>query len=181
MANRSRSAGKSNKQSKDTAKKARAKSDVVARKKKTVAQGRKKTRSRKNAGVQPAARMKAAAQKKDDTQTPLLFVVGEEERLERLVEGFGNNRVASLLEVSQSQPSRWRQGKERLGPVSRKRVLDLDYVLSRLLQIYPREQAEIWLTSQNSHLGGRPLDVLHLKGVGPLIEAIDAEAEGAFA
>lgn len=110
-----------------------------------------------------------------------LFVVGEEERLDRLVEGFGNNRIADLLEVSRSQPSRWRSGKEQLGAASKRRVLDIDYVLSRLLQVYPRRQAEIWLVSYNAHLGGRPIDVLHLKGVAPVIEAIDAEAQGAFA
>jgi hypothetical protein len=105
----------------------------------------------------------------------------ERERLERLVDDFGNNRVAELLGVSRSQPSRWRRGLEGIGSVNRRRLLDLDYVLGRLLQVYPRRQAEIWLTSYNAHLGGRPVDVLRLRGVVDVIAAIDAEAEGAFA
>lgn len=42
-------------------------------------------------------------------------VVAAEERLEYLVAGFGNNRIAELLGVSKSQPSRWlRKGRDRL-------------------------------------------------------------------
>lgn len=142
-----------------------------------VATSKKKTGAKKKS-ARARARRRATSR---STKKRHLFVVGEEERLERLVEGFGSNRVADLLEVSRSQPSRWRRGQEKLGPTSRRRVLDVDYVISRLLQLYPREQAEIWLTSHNAHLGGRPLDVLHLKGVAPVIAALDAEAEGAFA
>ena len=104
-----------------------------------------------------------------------------EERLARLVGDFGNNRIASLLDVSPSQPSRWRRGQERMSADSQRRLLDLDYVMARLLQLYPREQAEIWLGSHNAHLGARPVDVLRLQGAGPVVAAVDAEAEGAYA
>lgn len=103
------------------------------------------------------------------------------DRLEHLVRAIGNNRVAGMLDVNQSQPSRWRRGAERIGPRNERRLLDLDYVYARLLQLFPANQADIWLHSMNSHLGARPIDVLRLKGAVPVIEAIDAEAEGAFA
>lgn len=103
------------------------------------------------------------------------------ERLDRLVEALGSNRIADLLGVSPSQPSRWRAGRERMSPASQRRLLDLDYVLARLLQLFTRQQAEIWLTSHNAHLGARPVDVLRLQGAGPVIAAADAEAEGAYA
>jgi hypothetical protein len=102
------------------------------------------------------------------------------DRLEHLVSTLGNNRVAGMLDVSQSQPSRWRRGAERIGPRNERRLLDLDYVYARLLQLFPAEQADIWLHSMNSYLGARPIDVLRLRGAVPVIEAIDAEAEGAF-
>jgi hypothetical protein len=102
------------------------------------------------------------------------------ERLDRLVATLGSNRVAELLDVNPSQPSRWRRGVERMSPASQRRLLDLDYVLARVLQLFPREQAEIWLTSHNAHLGARPVDVLRLQGAGPVIAAADAEAEGAY-
>lgn len=79
-----------------------------------------------------------------------------------------------------SEPSRWRTGEERISADKQRRVLDLDYVMARLLQIYPKEQAEIWLTSHNAHLGARPIDVLRLRGVAGILQAIDAEAQGAY-
>ncbi len=102
-------------------------------------------------------------------------------RLAQLIHDLGSNRVASLLDVSASQPSRWRTGEERIGAENQRRLLDLDYVMARLLQLYPREQAEIWLTSHNAHLGSRPVDVLRLRGAAAVVAAIDAEAEGAYA
>lgn len=102
-------------------------------------------------------------------------------RLERLVETLGNNRFAELAGVSKSQPSRWRSAKERIGPESRRKVLDLDYVFNRLTQVYPPEQAQIWLESHNAALGARPVDILRLRGPVPVIQAIDAEEQGAYA
>jgi hypothetical protein len=102
------------------------------------------------------------------------------DRLDRLALTFGNNRLAELLDVSASQPSRWRRGSEAMSPASQRRLLDLDYVVARLLQLFPMEQAEIWLTSHNAHLGARPADVLRLRGAGPVIAAVDAESQGAY-
>ena len=107
--------------------------------------------------------------------------VAAPERLERLVASLGSNRVAELLGVSRSQPSRWRSGKERMGPQNQQRLVDLDYVMARLAQVWPDELGPLWLTSHNPHLGARPIDVLRLRGAGPVIAAISAEAEGAFA
>ena len=104
-----------------------------------------------------------------------------QERLERLVQELGSNRVAGLLGVNRSQPTRWRSGQERISADSQRRLLDLDYVMARLLQLLPREQAEIWLTSANAHLGARPIDVLRLRGAADVVAAIDVEAQGAYA
>ncbi len=110
-----------------------------------------------------------------------LRLVAETDRLERLIGELGNNRVASLLAVSPSQPSRWRSGKEGISTENQRKLLDLDYVFARLEQLFRPRQAEIWLNSYNAHLGGRPIDALHLRGASPVIQAIDAEAQGAFA
>ncbi len=103
-------------------------------------------------------------------------------RLEWLSSVLGNNRVAELLGVSRSQPSRWRRGAEGLADRNERAVLDLDYVVARLHQIWVPEVASIWLESPNAHLGGAvPLEVLRRRGVAEVIRAIDAEAEGAYA
>lgn len=110
---------------------------------------------------------------------PALFEVPAE--VERAVAALGSNAVADLLGVSRSQPSRWRRGEERISPTNRARLTDLDHVLNRLLQALWPEEASAWLTAHNPHLGARPVDVLALRGAGPVIEAIDALAQGAYA
>lgn len=102
-------------------------------------------------------------------------------RLDFVVERLGSNQAAALIGVSRSQPSRWRSGEERIGPESERRLLDLDYVLARLLRLFPERQARVWLRSHNAHLGARPIDVLRLRGAEPVIVAIDAEEQGAYA
>jgi hypothetical protein len=108
-------------------------------------------------------------------------VVPTAQKLARLVETMGNNWVAGILEVSPSQPSRWRTGEEGISPENARQVTDLEYVMSRLLQLYVPSVAKIWLESYNAHLEGRPVDVLHLRGALAVAEAIDAEAQGAYA
>lgn len=100
----------------------------------------------------------------------------------RLIDVLGNNALARILGVSNSQPTRWRQGKESISPANRRRLSDLDHVLDRLLlELWP-DQAGDWLSSPNAHLGGAaPIDVLILRGAGAVLDAIDALAVGAFA
>lgn len=115
------------------------------------------------------------------TGTPRGHLSHVRQRLHHLLESYGNNWVAAALNVSPSQPSRWRQGKEGINADNQRLVLDLDYVMARLSRLFPPEHVEIWLTSHNAHLGARPIDVLRMRGAGPVVEAIDAEEEGAYA
>lgn len=104
------------------------------------------------------------------------------DKLERLVAAFGSNSVAALLGVSKSQPSRWRAGREAPSPANRARLVDLEFVVDRLLAVLWPEQAGDWLVGANPHLGGaRPVDVLALHGPAPVILAIDALSAGTFA
>ena len=135
------------------------------------------TRRGRPPAVHPAIRTGSSRRVSEPGPVEILLAA----RLAQLIRDLGNNRVASLLDVSVSQPSRWKTGEERISAENQRRLLDLDYVIARLLQLYPREQAEIWLTSHNAHLGSRPVDVLRLRGAAPVVAAIDAEAEGAYA
>ena len=105
-----------------------------------------------------------------------------EEKARSLVEELGGSTVAELLGVDRSQASRWKSGRSRPSAAVRDRILDLEYVLARLRELYPPEVAVDWLQGVNAHLGDRrPLDVMRVRGVAEVIGAIDAEAGGAFA
>src|SRR5258708_20882424 len=71
-------------------------------------------------------------------------------RLEYVVGELGNNHVARILPVAESQPSRWRSGEERLSEPNRRHVFDLDYVMSRLLELYPKDVAALLILSHNA-------------------------------
>ncbi len=102
--------------------------------------------------------------------------------VDRLATVLGSNALAGLIGVSVSQPSRWRSGKEKISTENRRRLIDLDYILDRLLlELYP-DQVGDWLLGSNAHLGGaRPIDVLKLRGPAVVLPAIDALVVGAFA
>lgn len=130
------------------------------------------------------ARTKPVARKRTHRPARRVPSLGAEvrRRLEWLISVLGSNQVADLLGVSRSQPSRWRRGAEGLAARNQRAVLDLDYVIVRLHQLWVPEVAAIWLQSPNAHLGGAiPLDVLRQRGAAAVMQAIDAEAEGAYA
>lgn len=94
----------------------------------------------------------------------------------------GPSNVAKLLQVAKSQPGRWVRGVEAPSERPAKHLLDLDYALSRLEQVYDPDTATTWLTSPNAFLeGARPVDVLLTDGPAAVIEAIDATAAGSYA
>lgn len=103
------------------------------------------------------------------------------ERVERVVAFLGNNLTAELLGVSASQPARWRTGRERVSRENLRALVDLDYVVARLLMTWEASVARNWLEGDNPHLGGRPLDVMRLHGSVAIIPALDAEDAGAYA
>ncbi len=89
--------------------------------------------------------------------------------------------VADLLGVSKSQPSRWRQGKERPNVATRRLLLDLEHVMARAHLLFTPEVAWDWLTGSNAYLeGARPIDVLRMRGASEVIDALDAATQDAF-
>jgi uncharacterized protein (DUF2384 family) len=90
--------------------------------------------------------------------------------------------VSELLGVSASQPSRWRRAEEVPGPQAAPVLIDLDHVVGRLLLVWDSAVAGDWLARANAFLdGARPIDVLVTRGSSEVVEAIEAEAAGAYA
>lgn len=102
--------------------------------------------------------------------------------LARVVEALGTNLAARLLGADRAQVSRWMSGKEPIGVEMSRRVIDLHDVLVRILRVFNRDAAAMWLVGSEPLLGGaRPIDVLAIEGAAPVIRAIDGIGQGAFA
>lgn len=94
----------------------------------------------------------------------------------------GGSRLAELLKVSPSQTSRWATGEERPSAHTAPLLIDLEHVLARVRLVWAEPAATTWMASVNAHLAGaRPIDVLTMRGVGPVLEALDAGAWGSAA
>jgi uncharacterized protein (DUF2384 family) len=102
--------------------------------------------------------------------------------LARVIKALGTNAAARLLGADRAQVSRWSAGTEAISSEMGRRIVDLHDVLTRILRVYGREAAAMWLVGSEPLLGGaRPIDVLALEGAAPVIRAIDGIAEGAYA
>ena len=102
--------------------------------------------------------------------------------LSRVVEALGTNGAARLLGADRAQVSRWGSGAEPVSAEMGRRIVDLHDVLTRILRLYNREAAAMWLTGSEPLLGGaRPVDVLVLEGAASVIRAIDGIAAGVYA
>jgi uncharacterized protein (DUF2384 family) len=102
--------------------------------------------------------------------------------LARIMDALGTNAAARLLGADRAQVSRWSARTEPVGAEMGRRIVDLHDVLTRILRVYHRDAAAMWLVGSEPLLGGaRPIDVLVTEGAAPVIRAIDGIAEGAHA
>jgi hypothetical protein len=99
-------------------------------------------------------------------------------RLDALVQTLGNNKVASILGVSPSQPSRWRSRVERPGPDNETRILQLDFVCARLFGAMMPDVARDWLESHNFAINCRPIDALAYGDHEAVLAAINVYENG---
>lgn len=102
--------------------------------------------------------------------------------LTRVTNALGTNAAARLLGVDRAQVSRWSSRKDSVSAEMARRIIDVHDVLTRILRVYEREAAAMWLVGSEPLLGGaRPIDVLVTEGAAPVIRAIDGIAQGAYA
>lgn len=102
--------------------------------------------------------------------------------LARIVQALGTNGAARLLDADPAQVSRWGASTEPVSSEMGRRVVDLHDILTRILRIFPRDAAAMWLIGSEPLLGGaRPIDVLAAEGAAPVIHAIDGIAQGSYA
>lgn len=72
-----------------------------------------------------------------------------------------SQEIGALTGVSERQVHRWITGESRPDGSSRTRLLELNYVIQLLREVYTEDGAEIWLHGPNRILGGaKPIDLL---------------------
>jgi uncharacterized protein (DUF2384 family) len=93
----------------------------------------------------------------------------------------GQSEIARLLDVDRSRVSRWLTSAGP-DPQNQTRLDALEFVVSRLLQVFEPDTARRWLTSANAHVGHRrPVDLIVANRVAEVIAAIEQADTGAFA
>ena len=104
-------------------------------------------------------------------------------RIDLLVDALGTaTRVAECLWVTRPLLSKWRAGTVMPTPAQAKLLIELDHVVARGSLIYAPELINEWLTGgHDSYLeGARPIDVLHLRGIAEVLEALDSLEQTAW-
>jgi uncharacterized protein (DUF2384 family) len=102
--------------------------------------------------------------------------------LARIINALGTNTAGRLLAADRAQVSRWTARTEPISAEMGRRIVDLHDALTRILRVYHREAAALWLVGSEPLLGGaRPIDVFASEGAAPVIRAIDGLTGGAYA
>ncbi|HVB26691.1 MAG TPA: antitoxin Xre/MbcA/ParS toxin-binding domain-containing protein [Mycobacteriales bacterium] len=95
--------------------------------------------------------------------------------------GLTAQEVAHLTGVSERQVHRWSTGASRPEGDARHRLLEVNYVVEQLREIYTDEGVEIWLHGRNKALDGRrPIQLLQSGEFEPVLAIIEALNEGAM-
>lgn len=104
------------------------------------------------------------------------------DRLEQITRVLGSDAaVADLLDVSRSQPRRWREGQSP-DPENRDRIIGLDAVIALLSGFLAESSIPKWLNGVNAHLDNRrPISVLREGRIADVIAAIEAQKAGVYA
>ena len=111
-----------------------------------------------------------------------VYVVDAQMRTKKLAAIFGNNSLARIIQVNQSQTSRWSEGDEQASVINQQKLIDLDYIIDQLsITLYP-DQIQDWLQNPSAHLGGAaPINAFQVNGLAAVFPAISALSTGALA
>lgn len=97
-------------------------------------------------------------------------------RVEFLIGVLGTaTKVAECLHVSRQLLSKWRTGSATPTPTQLRLLIHLDFIVARASLVFEGPVVLVWLKGPNSYLeGARPIDVLHVRGVREVPDAVDA-------
>jgi transcriptional regulator with XRE-family HTH domain len=95
--------------------------------------------------------------------------------------GFRATDVAQLLGTRPETVSRWNAGRNQPQGDSLRRLLELEYIVQRLGELYTPEEARLWIFQRHKALGGRtPAELIRDGRMDEVLRAIDQLADGVF-
>src|SRR5262249_14976369 len=89
--------------------------------------------------------------------------------------------VAQLLNTTPETVSRWRTGRTEPQPDRRDSLLRLEWLVKELSELYPPQEAHLWLYSPHKRLAGqRPADLIQSGRTEDVLQIIAQLKDGAF-
>jgi hypothetical protein len=81
--------------------------------------------------------------------------------------------VANILQIRPETVSRWNQGRAFPQPDAERRLLDLEYIVDQLADLYEPDEARLWLFSRQRLLDGEiPAELIQQGRIPELIRII---------
>lgn len=103
-------------------------------------------------------------------------------KLDTIIDGgIRGTDVAQMLNTRPETVSRWRQGRNEPTGERLLRLLELEYIVQRLLELYSPKSARIWLISRHKALDGNiPADLIAEGKIEDVLYALDQLADVAY-
>jgi uncharacterized protein (DUF2384 family) len=87
-----------------------------------------------------------------------------------------------MLGIDPAQVSRWLKREAPISNVMATRIFAAHTLIARAHQVFTPPNVAPWLFGHEPLLGGaRPIDVLVLRGLGPVLAALDGVEDGVYA
>jgi hypothetical protein len=101
---------------------------------------------------------------------------------ERLVRVLGPRAVARLIGTDHANLINYISERRTISVDVARRLIDTEFLLSRVAQVFVGRAAVDWLLSADVRRGGaRRIDIFAADGVAPLLDDLERIAEGAYA
>jgi hypothetical protein len=89
--------------------------------------------------------------------------------------------IANIIGVRAEAVFNWNQGKALPRPDAQRRLLDLEYIVDLLSDLYEPDEVKLWLMSRQKLLGGCvPTDLIHDGKTEDIIAVIDQIRDDVF-
>ena len=89
--------------------------------------------------------------------------------------------VAQLLRTRPETVSRWNSGRNQPQGESLHKLLELEYIVQRLRELYEPEEARLWIFSRHKALDDqRPADLIQQGRTDEVLRAIDQLADSIY-